>query len=877
MLHNNLYGTWPKHRPPIAPSLAMGLLLVLGLCTVPSLAAPPDIVGPDLLPGDLAPLGSAGDDETPAIVRGENMALLVWADGRTNMFTTPPWPEEQSARDIYAARVDASGNLIDEIPIVINQDFGYQIRPRAAWNGSNWLVVWESQAPTQFYYASAILCARVAPDGTVLDPTPIEVVRYQNSSGAMYAVASNGSDWVVVAQGTSAGENNLIGVRIASNGSIVDTPPKVLVPAAYYLYFSINLFYADGEYLLTYDNLSDFRARRFTSSLTQVGNYVVPGLVLASSGTGYYIVWTSGTTIVGSPMTKAGVRTFPAGVPIAPASEIDGMALAWDGTRWWFNANEYTSGVTLRRIDANGSVIDPAGIPVDPASTQHALSLAVEGAPGGGALACWQDSRIGWFLPEDVHLGFVSTDGIPAAKGPMSQAAPSQLSADLIQGDDGFLIAMRSRVSGSDRIQVQRLSSGGHAIDAEPITLASGASLGAPAAAWNGSVYFVVWSDGSQIRGTRLSPDGTILDTPPILVMGRFSPDVAAVGSDFLVAGIDFANNNPEFQIPVARRVSGTGAVLDPVSLQLGSYFVRNPRVINCQGRWLVMWQRHSSHDNPPASLDGAFVEANGTKHPELGNVTAGFTPALAFSGTTVLIVYRTGTDAIETKDVRGLRMLPDGTFPDGTGGFVISALPDEQKNPTVAWDGTQFVTVWDDNRNAVKFFDQRTDLYGARVSETGTVIDASGFAIANAALPEQLPSIASRADGRSILAASLFRTGEPFASFRVGTYSIGELITGIGDRPPAAGISLVLPNPFYAGMSINYAVASAARVGLRIYDVRGALVAEPLKGVVRPAGVHQIAWDGTDTRGNRIARGVYFVRLEVGARNVTKRVVLLR
>ena len=44
------------------------------------------------------------------------------------------------------------------------------------------------------------------------------------------------------------------------------------------------------------------------------------------------------------------------------------------------------------------------------------------------------------------------------------------------------------------------------------------------------------------------------------------------------------------------------------------------------------------------------------------------------------------------------------------------------------------------------------------------------------------------------------------------------------------------------------------------IYDVTGRRVRQ-LADRVFPAGEHTLRWDGTDDAGQRIARGVYFVR----------------
>jgi flagellar hook assembly protein FlgD len=59
---------------------------------------------------------------------------------------------------------------------------------------------------------------------------------------------------------------------------------------------------------------------------------------------------------------------------------------------------------------------------------------------------------------------------------------------------------------------------------------------------------------------------------------------------------------------------------------------------------------------------------------------------------------------------------------------------------------------------------------------------------------------------------------------------------------------------------SVRFGVAKAARVQLTLYDVAGRRVRN-LADRMFPAGEHELKWDGTDDAGNKVGRGVYFLR----------------
>jgi flagellar hook assembly protein FlgD len=61
----------------------------------------------------------------------------------------------------------------------------------------------------------------------------------------------------------------------------------------------------------------------------------------------------------------------------------------------------------------------------------------------------------------------------------------------------------------------------------------------------------------------------------------------------------------------------------------------------------------------------------------------------------------------------------------------------------------------------------------------------------------------------------------------------------------------------------------------LKLYGVDGRLVRTLASGLTE-AGVHEIAWDGTNNAGRRVAPGVYFYQLKVGERELTRKLVVL-
>ena len=96
------------------------------------------------------------------------------------------------------------------------------------------------------------------------------------------------------------------------------------------------------------------------------------------------------------------------------------------------------------------------------------------------------------------------------------------------------------------------------------------------------------------------------------------------------------------------------------------------------------------------------------------------------------------------------------------------------------------------------------------------------------------------------------------------------------GPIPPHDALYQNVPNPFNPSTSIRYALRAPSDVTLMVFDAAGRRV-RTLVDTSMPAGVHDVAWDGFDHRGNRVASGVYFYRLQTGVFTETRKMVLLK
>ncbi|EQB63002.1 MAG: Alpha amylase catalytic region [candidate division Zixibacteria bacterium RBG-1] len=98
---------------------------------------------------------------------------------------------------------------------------------------------------------------------------------------------------------------------------------------------------------------------------------------------------------------------------------------------------------------------------------------------------------------------------------------------------------------------------------------------------------------------------------------------------------------------------------------------------------------------------------------------------------------------------------------------------------------------------------------------------------------------------------------------------------TSIAAMPKTFGLSQNYPNPFNASTTIRFALPMNSDVSLKIYNVAGQLVKEYKQQM--NAGYRSITWDGSNAKGEIVASGVYFYKLQAADFTKTLKMTLLK
>ncbi len=100
-------------------------------------------------------------------------------------------------------------------------------------------------------------------------------------------------------------------------------------------------------------------------------------------------------------------------------------------------------------------------------------------------------------------------------------------------------------------------------------------------------------------------------------------------------------------------------------------------------------------------------------------------------------------------------------------------------------------------------------------------------------------------------------------------------------DAPPLGegeswSVGAPTPNPARGPVTLAFALARPASVRAAVYDVAGRRQ-ESLADGLAAAGRHVLTWSGRDADGRRVASGIYFWRLELDGRPLSRKVIVVQ
>jgi hypothetical protein len=696
---------------------------------------------------------------------GEAWSLPSTWDGTDIVITVPA---DMIERTMFPAVLDPTVGSQTAVDSPVAGYSGASARePAVAYNGTNWLVVWRDNRRSSD--DSDIFGARIAADGSVLDPNGIAIgtaagnqtlpaVTFANNK---YVVAWESAGDIIAATVTSNGVVAQLGA-VAATGA-VETEPS---------------FAPHGNNpVLVFQSDAGISASRYS------GTAFAAPFAISAAGTspagagnpagGYLIAWSEGAIAANlrGQLLTAGGALDGAAFDISAGNGVQSdPSASWTGTDYVVAFTNTNTDIYATRVTTAGVVSDThledmvaiGGKVISAAAgNQVASSTSCNAA---GCLVVWSDRRNLAANGADIYAQ--RTDAALALQGgeivvanPIwPQTAPAVTSG---AANGWFAIWADERTGGPPAAIGSRISAVGAVQDASGIVANRNRNAQVePAYARSPAFQLAVWSDsrtfGSQVRAVRYDNGGTKLDANGVALSNnaahQSTPATAFDGTNFLVVWDD--GRNPSHDI-FAGRFSTAGATLDgtgiPVATAANDQLV--PDVASSgAGVSLVVWQDRRNSTTTGFDIYGAIVTSAGTvtvADIAICDVAGDQNrPAVTYDPVNAVFVVawsdvRNAGDA----DVFAARVSTAGAVLDA-GGVQVSSAANGQFSPDIAHSGTQLLVTWDDRRT------DNGDIYGARLTAAGalTVLDPAGLAINTSVNAQSTPTSIGMANGQWVV-----------------------------------------------------------------------------------------------------------------------------
>jgi hypothetical protein len=328
-------------------------------------------------------------DSSPVVISKACDAQLSASSAWSGSFYLAIWEENQ---DVYGARLDRLGNLLDSATIRICSAPEDQKAPSLAWGDESFLAVWEDSRNGNF----DIYGARIDSSGEVLDTPSLPIQVDWTSDHKCPEVAFDGGNYLVVWQkmlDSTDANYRIEGIRISSTGEILDPQPFSISSGDKGSYPDVA--FAGGKYLVAWldANFYDIYGALVDTNGTvnpQFGIRLVNGIqqnpVVASDGNGFLVVWEDFGThwpdanIIAARVTSNGVVLDPEGIEISITTDAEQLpSVTFDGQNYvvvWNRMMGTTGAFYVSRVTPEGLVLDPDGVYISDISPYSGTSIS---------------------------------------------------------------------------------------------------------------------------------------------------------------------------------------------------------------------------------------------------------------------------------------------------------------------------------------------------------------------------------------------------------------------------------------------------------------------------------------------------------------------
>ena len=356
----------------------------------------------------------------PAVASNGSIYMVVWSDDRN---------KAKTSYDIYGVRIDGSGKVLDAKPFVISQSVKHERLPEIASDGKGFLVTWEERTKTGVN-AYDVFGARVDASGKVLDVKGISLAATADDEGGPKLAYDGTNNYMVVwGQAKSGSVCQAVARRVSTaSGKVVDAAPIVLSGAAKDGCQKPSIAFNGTNYLVAW-GWGEISAALVAPNGTIV-NKSIPvtaskdeewGPMVASDGKDFMVAWqetpywrwryTMEDDVEGRQISSTGkvLGTTPHIFDYGQDKNCQDLYVMFDGSRYlvfWLTVSNPMMGGPFYYA-SNIHSVDSAGVQRGfylqlPKSSGHKSQMRAAANGSGQLLFVWKDSKYGAMLAARV-------------------------------------------------------------------------------------------------------------------------------------------------------------------------------------------------------------------------------------------------------------------------------------------------------------------------------------------------------------------------------------------------------------------------------------------------------------------------------------------